>query len=241
MKRPDQPISPEVRALLDRERAIPPQSAAVRARAMARARAALLTRESAALVAQPRATPRGRWAAAAAVVCVASAALAAAAYVVHARHAPSPAAPPAVRPLEVTPTPLRPPVAAEPIAGARPTPMAPPGSVGATTDARPAPVRASGAPRLSQADAIRAELRLLRQARAAVGREDFAAALTPIAEHARRFKDGRMAEEREALRVKALAGLGRTEEARRAAASFRANFPHSVLVPAVGRMPASEP
>jgi hypothetical protein len=83
---------------------------------------------------------------------------------------------------------------------------------------------------------MRAELLLLRPARAAVARENFAAALPPIAEHARRFKDGRLAEEREALRVKALVGLGRADEARRAAASFRAHFPHSVLLPAVGQI-----
>jgi hypothetical protein len=73
---------------------------------------------------------------------------------------------------------------------------------------------------LSRADAARAELRLLRQARAAVAREDYAAALPPIADHVRRFRDGRLVEEREALRVKALAGLGRTDDAQRAAAAF---------------------
>ena len=39
----------------------------------------------------------------------------------------------------------------------------------------------------------------------------------------------------------ALTRLGRTEEARRAAASFRERFPRSVLFPAVSQMPASEP
>jgi hypothetical protein len=67
-------------------------------------------------------------------------------------------------------------------------------------------------------------------------REDFADALPPLTEHARRFKDGTLAEEREALRVKALAGLGRTTEARRAAAAFGARFPRSVLLPAVNQM-----
>ena len=56
----------------------------------------------------------------------------------------------------------------------------------------------------------------------------------------RQFKDGRLAEEWEALRVKALAALGRTPEARRAAAAFQSRFPRSVLSPAVSRMPASE-
>ena len=40
-------------------------------------------------------------------------------------------------------------------------------------------------------------------------------------------------EEREALHVKALAGLGRRDEARRAAAAFEDRFPRSVLLPAV--------
>jgi predicted ATPase len=84
-------------------------------------------------------------------------------------------------------------------------------------------------------------LRLLRQARAAVARRDFTAALVRIAEHTRRFKDGHLEEEREALRVRALSGLGRTQEARRAADAFEASFPRSVLLPAVEQMPGSLP
>jgi hypothetical protein len=83
------------------------------------------------------------------------------------------------------------------------------------------------------------ELRLLGEARAAVARHDFAAALGPISEHARRFRNGRLAEEREALRVRALSGLGRTDEAQRAADAFETRFPRSVLAPAVSHMPAS--
>jgi hypothetical protein len=64
--------------------------------------------------------------------------------------------------------------------------------------------------------------------------------MPPIAEHARKFKDGRLSEEREALRVKALAGLGRSGEARRAANSFRARFPRSVLLSAVNKMSPAE-
>jgi len=77
---------------------------------------------------------------------------------------------------------------------------------------------------------------LLKQARAAVARDDFGGALGPIAEHTRRFRDGRLVEEREALRVKALAGLGRGSEASRAATSFEARFPKSVLLPTVRRI-----
>jgi len=218
------PLSPETRALLDRERDIPPLPAAVRARALARARAALLAGPG------RRSTPvrkasRTRWAAAIALAGVASAALGAAGYGIRAWLMPPPSrrpAAPAAAVVATAPAPSPPPAA--PIADAPSVPAA----------------RAIVAPRMGPADAIRAELRLLRIARAAVAREDFAAALPPIAEHTRRFRDGRLAEEREALRVKALAGLGRTEEARRAAAAFAARFPRSVLLSAV-KMPASAP
>jgi hypothetical protein len=96
-----------------------------------------------------------------------------------------------------------------------------------TVEPPPAPV----AP--SRAALAREELQLLQRARRAMAGRDFAAALAPLAEHARRFKDGRLAEEREALRVKALAGLGRTREARRVLTTFEARFPRSPLVPAL--------
>ncbi|HZL16761.1 MAG TPA: hypothetical protein VFG23_03330 [Polyangia bacterium] len=79
----------------------------------------------------------------------------------------------------------------------------------------------------------------MRQARAAVARNEFAVALVPITEHARRFRNGRLAEEREALRVKVLVGLGRTNEARRAASDFQKHFPRSVLLPTVSQMSVS--
>lgn len=219
------PYSPEVRALLEREREIPPLPAAQRARAMARARAALATPVAAAVPA-PRRTRPTRWVAAAAALAV-SGAVAAAAYELHDRFWPA-KRPPLERsaPAEVRPAiaPKLPSVANE----VAPPPVEAP---------RPAAIPAPPAP--SKAEATRAELRLLREARAAVARGDFAGAMRPISEHARRFKDGRLVEEREALRVKALAGLGRTEDARRAAASFRARFPRSVLLPAVSKMPTS--
>jgi hypothetical protein len=221
MIRSQPPLSPEARALLDRERDVPSLPAATRARLLARARAALVaggTRAPAAMA------PAGRirWAAAAAILCLLGAGVGAAAVGLRARHAPAPSAPAVAVPVEVV---------------ARPAPA----PAATTTEAPQAPAPAIETPRLSRADAARAELHLLRQARAAVARQDFSAALLPIAEHARRFKDGRLAEEREALRVKALAGLGRTEEARRAAAAFEARFPRSVLLPAVSQMPAAEP
>jgi hypothetical protein len=83
------------------------------------------------------------------------------------------------------------------------------------------------------------EVHLLEQAWVALEREDFAAALVPIVEHARRFKNGRLTEEREALRVRALSGLGLRDEVRRAAADFGARFPLSPLLPAINRLASS--
>ena len=216
------PVSPEVRALLEQERVLPPVSAAQRARATARARAALAS-PVVATATPSGAASRPRWVAAAAAALVISMAIGAAAYEIHARLAPAPVAHRAV-------------VSAPAVMSA---PAVSPPDV-AVPQVAPAPLPTVVAP-ASPADAARAELHLLREARAAVARGDFAAALSPIAEHTRRFKNGRLVEEREALRVKALGGLGRTTEARHAAAAFRARFPRSVLLPAVGQMPASGP
>jgi hypothetical protein len=218
MKREQPLLSPEARALLDYEREVPPLPAAVRARALARARAALVAgvdRRPAA----PIPVRHPRWAAAAAVICILGGAVGAAAYQVRAHLAPAPEVRPVPAAVKTIATPP-PPVAEAP-----------------AEEAPPAPVLAKP---LSRADAARAELRLLRQARAAVAREDYAAALPPIGEHARKFKDGRLSEEREALRVKALAGLGRSDDARRAATAFRARFPRSVLLSAVNKMSPPE-
>jgi hypothetical protein len=214
------PWPPDVDALLERERVIPPLPAGQRARSLARAQASLTM--AVAPTTAARAAPRIRWsAAAAAAALVVGMAVAAAAYEIHARMAPAPA----TRPAAVAPV--------GEVVGRAPAASRP---VGVVADPIPSP-----APVSSPATTARAELRLLQQARFAVARGDFAAALSPIAEHTRRFKNGRLAEEREALRVKALSGLHRTEEARRAAAAFRARFPRSVLLPAVSQMPASGP
>lgn len=99
--------------------------------------------------------------------------------------------------------------------------------------ARPTRVRVAPAPREGMGSTARftAELELLQRAQESYTRRDFAAALGLLAEHARRFSHGQLAEEREALRVRSLRGAGRSEEARRQAADFAARFPRSVLLP----------
>ena len=229
MTRSLEDLSPEIKELLDQERSLPTVPAAVRERAVARARAGLTMGQAISMAQATSSTPsraamRTRWAAAVTLACVASAAIGATAYRAHMR--PTPSSHPVAPAVHVGTPALA------------PTPTPAPASIPAAPSTE---TQASTVHRWSQSDAVRDELRLLRRARSAVAREDFAAALPPIVEHARRFKNGRLAEEREALRVKALVGLGRTQDARRAAASFEARFPNSVLLPAVNRMPVARP
>jgi hypothetical protein len=94
-------------------------------------------------------------------------------------------------------------------------------------------------PASPKADPFTAELDLLQRAHGAYTRRDFSAALKLVAEHARRFPNGPLAEQREALRVRSLLGAGRTDEAHRAAAAFKVRFPRSVLLPRVAEGSAS--
>jgi hypothetical protein len=143
--------------------------------------------------------------------------------------------------------------AAPPLAGRPPAPSsfaapgtvpAPPSPFSADASEASAPVgaRRPTAPTVwrQASNTTRDELRLLQEARAAVARKDYLVALA-LGEHARRFKGGRLAEEREALRIEALSGLGRANEARRAARAFVVQFPQSVLVPVVNAIATTPP
>lgn len=57
--------------------------------------------------------------------------------------------------------------------------------------------------------------------------------LGAVAQHRQQFPHGRLTEEREALAIRALLALGRTEGARQRAAAFRVNYPNSFLIPAL--------
>jgi hypothetical protein len=106
---------------------------------------------------------------------------------------------------------------------------------------RPTKPRAVSAPVATPGgDVYALELRLLRPAQMAVGRLSFANALALVDEHQRRFPSGHLAEEREALRVKALLGLDRRVEARKVAADFRARFPNSALLARIQAMLGTE-
>jgi hypothetical protein len=215
------PLAPSLGVLLAHERVIAPQSHAVRQRALARAHAVLHEERT------PwfhRFVPSRRLlvSAAAAVGLIAAAA---AAYQ-HLRR-PAPQVVPTVTPvpshqasafpsvLEVTSAPA----AAPPATVASPSAVPP--------QAAKAARRSQGAP---LAQARPEELRLLVLARQASNRGDYPSVLAAVSEHQSRFPSGQLAEEREALRIKALVGLGRLGEARSAAAEFRRRFPRSVLL-----------
>ncbi|HXU61008.1 MAG TPA: hypothetical protein VN962_04860 [Polyangia bacterium] len=178
MNEPGNDLPSDIRALLDSERAVQPLAAGVRARAVGRARAAMVVGEIAVLRRQTDVTLGGRLLATCLSVAAALA-IAAGTYQLRAHLGERAIAAPA-RPLNPRPATPSPPTEASATAGLGAQPSFP---------------------------ASRQESRLLRLARAAMARQDFASALLVLAEHARRFRDGSLAEEREVLRLRALVGL----------------------------------
>jgi hypothetical protein len=214
-----QPLSPSVEALLDSVRDVDSAPEELRRRVLARARA---TASLSALA--PRAKPSfgGLGLKLAAAFIVAATLVSAAALQFRETHKPAPVAPaPSALPHEAPSVAL--PEAAPIAETVTPGPSA---NADESASAQPPPT----APAHTARERYALELKVLQPARAAVARGDFSAALSSIAEHQRRFPDGQLSEEREALRVQALSGLGRTEEATRAASAFRKRFPGSVLI-----------
>jgi hypothetical protein len=143
--------------------------------------------------------------------------------------------------------------AAAPVAHDEPTPPPPslpaaapePAGTPAATEEpiapTPRPARRSPAPSALGAErahdtddaALARERTLVEAARTALTRSDGAAALQLLGQHEREFATGRLAEEREALRVPALVLLGRLAEARQRGAEFYRSYPRSMLRPVV--------
>ena len=226
-------LSPSVEALVAHERVLPAQPEDVRARILSRAHAATLAGPPAT---EPLPVTRvgASQSLAAGTVAVAVAGIAAAIYL-FGGSAPS-------APVEKTPVAAKPPAITLPepssarASGSEPAPVAP--------SARAQPVEtpvASARPTASRQEGGPEEIQLLSDARKADARRDYASVLSILSEHERKFPGGRLSEEREVLRVKALVGLGRTDQARRTAARFRRQFPKSVLLHKVDEMLASKP
>ncbi len=211
------PYSRAVEALLEHERVIVERHTMVRARVLARARDSMV--KDAGRVAVRAASSRTFFrvvvAAAAGLVLMVSAA---AAYQMLRRPVTSQ---PAVRPVPATAVP-----APQPQSVPSPsieTPVSDERASAPTPSHRPGRVAVE-------------ELRLLDRARQSDARADYSTVLSIAAEHERRFPDGRLAEEREVLRVRALVSLGRAGEARQTASEFRRQFPRSVLLRKVDDM-----
>jgi hypothetical protein len=99
----------------------------------------------------------------------------------------------------------------------------------------PAAPTASGhpTPAPSSTSSLSAERALLDHARGALASGDAAGALVLLGDHAHRFPKPQLAEEREALVIQSLVSLGRYDEARAAAARFKAASPGSLFMPAI--------
>jgi hypothetical protein len=217
-----EPLSAEMKSLLAKERNFTEERAELEARVMARARATLRG--------VPAASTRSFWqrrmpllVAAALVLAFTAAAIAARQGLRGATDQRLGVPPPAGA---AHPAPARVVEPRSPVSQINPPASGPAAQRPEQGAVAPAP-RGSAAADASDADAL--ELGLLQRARASVAASEFSAALQLLAEHQRRFPAGRLREEREALRIKALAGLGRDDEARRAAERFRERFPRSVL------------
>ncbi len=103
------------------------------------------------------------------------------------------------------------------------------GTEGLTHAAAPAAVETPA----EKAARLAGERTILDDARAAVGRGDGGAALIALEAHRRRYPNGALVEEREALTVMALAKLGRTAEAHKTADAFHERYPASLFLGAV--------
>jgi len=127
----------------------------------------------------------------------------------------------------------RPEPAESSVASARPSLSALP--LASSERAPPAPQSAPPAPPSSaeSGSTLAAERQLLDVARRAVTAENGAAALAAVTEHERRYPNGLLVQEREVMAVRALALLGRSDEARARADRFRSRFPSSLLLPAL--------
>lgn len=226
---PPLPLAPAVESLLAHERVISAQPERVRARALSRARASLGATELAVRPMRTVSSPARRviYAAAASLVLVAGGA---AAYQMLRTPAPPPTRPlPPDRPSRATHAVAQP-------ASPTPAPMIEPDQVAPAVKAAVPLHRGSLTPR---SPATPEELRLLVRARHADARAEYPAVLSVLSEHERNFPTGRLSEEREVLRVKALVGLGRADEARQVASSFRRHFPRSVLLHKIDDMLAT--
>jgi hypothetical protein len=133
------------------------------------------------------------------------------------------------RPVVAFPTPALPATGTLPVAPAS-IPPSPPKAMNAARNDGSAPASSSAGSGLSE---LARERELLDRARAHAAQGEPALVLEEVEQHRRQFPHGRLAEEREALAIRALLALGRVDEAHARAAAFRARYPNSFLTPVI--------
>ena len=235
---PIEPLSPAIGSLLANERTIAPEPEAFRKRAVERARAELARRPRTDFPDSPRfGRPRRMIVAVAVAASVMLVALCAVAVRAAYRSGLGTQVPPA------NTSPPEPRVLHAQIPAALPDKLPEVCLAVATPSERSSKAKVSGRAKTAKdSETYAIEFKMLQPAYHAVARHDFTSALTAIAEHQHRFASGQLAEEREALRAKALLGLGLRAEAQRAAVAFRERFPHSVLLRRIeGMLEAASP
>jgi hypothetical protein len=224
------PLSSTARSLLEKERKLEPEDEAMRQRILERARAALeADRPSGVSLRLANRNQASRARAGRSVLLIAAAVgvagLAAAGAGVFARgpvQVPSARqALPILRASAAVPTtPRQAANAVEMQPTATPTVVEP----------RPAAVAPAESSHAPNASTYALELGLLEPARSSIAHGDFGAALTAVARHQREYPHGQLTEEREALRVRALWGMGQKAAAEGAAVTFRKRYPRSGLL-----------
>jgi hypothetical protein len=233
MKKDIDPLDPELRSLFDAEADFPPEPAATRASVWDKVQGAItvapLVSSDAGGSSPPPASGALSKSTIAALAFLAGGLTGAGAY--HfADRTPPPLVAPADTPALVAdagasnakaPPPAFSAVVAPPPAVSAPEPPALRGSL-------PPSIASTRSPTTDLAR----ERAIIDVARTAVARNRLSAALEAINRHAREFPKGQLSEEREGLRVLALARDGKSDEARERAAAFKKRYPKSMLLPA---------
>jgi hypothetical protein len=212
-------FAPEIEALLAHERTIPPPYDFTRARVLARARKSLKDGNLVSFTIPTLANHHLPYAAFAGLALV----IATAAFQVlrSSKHEVATHAQPA------TNAPL---TSVEEIALPSQTPPSLQNTVAPAAAASDEAALPHGKKGTSRHDTVVEELALLERAQLAATRNDHTTVLVIAHEHEIRYPKGRLNEEREALRVRAMIGLGQLGEARQTAARFHRSFPRSVLL-----------
>jgi hypothetical protein len=151
--------------------------------------------------------------------------------------APSPWPPIESTPSKLAEPPATPTLPPLPLVGANPVVhLHPSKRIATTSSLLPTQSVSPPAPTAPTADdSIDAEVAMLGEAREALAKGQGVRALELLTEHEQSFPNGQLREEREALKVRALAETHRVDEARQQLEALEKAFPNSVFLPSIRR------